>query len=127
MKYIKRFESRKDEILRGKDREQIEEDIKGILIELSDIGITHKISWIGNWTNGIMMYFFMEKKRNHDIFNTSDIKEYLLTIEDYLREYWGNISVRYEESNYIINYYKDVNILSDDQEVTKVELEIKRN
>ncbi len=125
MKYIKRFESRKDEVLRGKDRVQIEEDIKGILIELSDINIVYRIAWIGNWTSGIMI--FLHREIDDFVFNTSDVKEYLLTVENYLREYWGDISVRYEEDNYIYNHFKTVNSLSDDQEVITVTLEIKRN
>lgn len=138
MKYIKTFESRKDEILRGKDITQIEQDINGMLIELSDIGIQYRSVWVGNWTNGIIIY--LDKKveeRLHNAmfnnarmsrvdyeFNTSDVKEYLLTIEDYFKEYWGDISIRYDLIGN--NFDKTLDNLDYSYDVLKIALEIKR-
>jgi hypothetical protein len=138
MKYIKTFESRKDEILRGKDITQIEQDINGMLIELSDIGIQYRSVWVGNWTNGIIIYLDRKvEERLHNAmfnnarmsridyeFNTSDVKEYLLTIEDYFKEYWGDISIRYDLIGN--NFDKTLDNLDYSYDVLKIALEIKR-
>lgn len=121
MEYIKSFESRKDEILRGKNRNRIEDDINGMLVELSDVRINYRINWIGNWINGIIIYL----DKNDGVFNTSDIKEYLMMVENYLKQYWTDVSVRYESENSNSNY-KISDCISENEEVTDVILEIKR-
>lgn len=118
MKYIKSFESRR--IL---NRSQIEQDINGILVELTDIGIQNRITYVGNWSNGVMIYL---DKEDNEVFNTSDIKEYLLTIEDYFKEHWSNISIRYDLENILTNLSKTEDSLEDDETITKVTLEIKK-
>lgn len=140
MKYLKRFETR--DVLRGKDRTKIEEDINGILVELSDMKISYRISWVGNWTNGIIIYIdknitggLHSSIFNNDSFdfksykfNVSDVRDYLLTIEDYFKEYWGNLDVRYDLmtlslGNEDVVSYDNLNI---DKSINKITMEIKR-
>lgn len=63
--------------------DKIEEDVKGILVEVMDMGIDIQISWIGN--SGFMLDFTKE-----DSFDTELLIEYVLTIEDYIIDKYGN-------------------------------------
>lgn len=134
MKYLKSFEAR--DVLRGKDRSKIEEDINGILIELSDMKINYRISWVGNWTSGIIirleksiedLYNPARRLNDNDyVFKTTDVKDYLLTIEDYFREYWGDISVRYDIENYKTSLFYITEESLSDREVQEITFEVSR-
>lgn len=63
--------------------DKIEEDLNGLLVEVMDMGIDIKISWIGS--NGFMLDFSSTKE-----FDTEVLVEYALTIEDYIVDKYGS-------------------------------------
>jgi len=63
--------------------DKIEEDLNGLLVEVMDMGIDIKISWIGS--KGFMLDFSSNK-----VFDTEVLVEYVLTIEDYIIDRFGS-------------------------------------
>lgn len=89
MKHIKLFEKFKEF-----DKELLERDINGILVELKDKGFTCTVSTfktMGRDTISIIVI-----PNSVYILNTNDISSYILTLEDYMKYKLGsNIYIEY--------------------------------
>jgi len=80
MKYIKKFES---------SSSKIESDISDIFVELQDEGFTVRSNiW---YEDGRSVTVTISKPE----FNTNDIKEYVMMFIDYMKSYFGNVSINY--------------------------------
>lgn len=64
--------------------DKIEEDLNGLLVEVMDMGIDIKISWIG--IKGFILDFSSNKG-----FDTELLVEYVLTVEDYINDKYENL------------------------------------
>lgn len=80
MIYIKKFESYDN---------KLENDINDIFVELQDEGFTVRSNiW---YEDGRSVTVTISKPE----FNTNDIKEYVMMFIDYMKSYFGNVSVHY--------------------------------
>jgi hypothetical protein len=84
MKYIKKFESHNTNI-----QLKIGKDISDIFVELQDEGFTVRNNiW---YEDGRSVTVTISKPE----FNTDEIKEYVMMFIDYMKSYFGNVSVNY--------------------------------
>lgn len=74
MRYLKYFEN--------KEIDDIVDDIKGLLVELGDINIICFVE-----KSGIGISIRLEREESK--FKISDVRDVLITIESYLKEYYG--------------------------------------
>ncbi len=90
MKYLKYFEN--------KGMDDIVDDIKGLLVELGDINIIYFVEYspIG---------ITIRLEREDSKFKLSDVKDILITIEDYLKEYYKDGNIRCSYTKHFINRY----------------------
>lgn len=80
MKYIKKFES---------SGSKVENDISDIFVELQDEGFTVRSNiW---YEDGRSVTVTISKPE----FNTNEVKEYVMVFIDYMKSYFGNVSVNY--------------------------------
>ena len=102
MKYLKTFEGR----FRGLDKQQIEDNIEGMLVSLydDDESLNLSIVWLGGSLPnppGLEIHIKSSRGRfitDSDRKNISLIKESVLTIVDYLEMQWGKVKVKYDSS-----------------------------
>ena len=102
MKYLKTFEGR----FRGLDKQQIEDNIEGMLVSLydDDESLNLSIVWLGGSLPnppGLEIHIKSSRGRfitDSDRKNIPLIKESVLTIVDYLEMQWGKVKVKYDSS-----------------------------
>jgi len=108
MKYLKTFEGR----FRGLDKQEIEDNIEGRLVSLydDDESLNLSIVWLGgNLPNPPGLEIHIKSSRGRFITdstrkNISLIKEYVLTIVDYLEMQWGKVKVKYDSSYFEFDF-----------------------
>lgn len=136
MKYLKTFEGR----FRGLDKQEIEDNIEGILVDLSDDNLIVTIDWLGGGLpnpNGLEIhiadtYNSRTDLRRKEFFISEDYIERFLTAVDYLKKQWGDVSVKYEAYNENIHdstSFEDsnrLNYLGNLQHVTEFQITIKK-
>jgi hypothetical protein len=113
MKYLKTFESRFNDL----DKQEIEDNIEGILVDLSDDNLIVAIDWL-NGESGLEIHIQDSTNR---IGNKKEfyISEYyidrFLTAVDYLKKQWGDVEVKYmvyNENIYDSTSFEDSNRLN---------------
>lgn len=136
MKYLKMFESR----FKGLDKQEIEDKIEGILVDLYDDNLIITIDWLGGGLpnpNGLEIhiadtYNSRTDLRRKEFFISENHIERFLTAVDYLKKQWGDVSVQYEAYNENIfdsTSFEDSNKLKnlgDLQHVTEFQMTIKK-
>jgi len=132
MKYLKTFEGR----FKGLNKQEIEDTIQGILIDLFDDGLEITIDWLSNILpnpKGLEVHiqyqierpFFLSKKE----FYPEKYIDRFLTVVNYLKNQWGDVKVRYENYNENLNLYEDstnLDNLSDLKKVTEFQITVER-
>lgn len=123
MKYLKTFESR----FKGLEKQEIEDNIEGILVDLSDDNLIVTIDWL-NGENGLEIH--IQDSNAEEFFISEDYIERFLTAVDYLKKQWGNVKVKYEAYNeniYDSTSFEDslrLNYLGNLQHVTEFQITV---
>jgi hypothetical protein len=129
MKYLKTFEGR----FRGLDKQEIEDNIEGILVDLSDDNLIVTIDWLGGGLpnpNGLEIH--IQDSNAEEFFISEDYIERFLTAVDYLKKQWGDVSVKYEPYNENIHdstSFEDsnrLNYLGNLQHVTEFQITVQK-
>lgn len=89
MKYIKKFESQAE---MNDKASKIVNDINDIFIELQDEGFIVRTNAF--YEDGSSITVTISKPGPYAV-NTNDIKEYVMMFIDYMKSYFGNVSVNY--------------------------------
>lgn len=132
MKYLKTFESRFNDL----DKQEIEDNIEGILVDLSDDNLIVTIDWL-NGENGLEIhiadtYNSRTDLRRKEFFISEDYIERFLTAVDYLKKQWGDVKVEYlvyNENIYDSNSFEDsnrLNYLGNLQRVTEFQITVQK-
>lgn len=101
MKYLKTFEGR----FRGLNKQEIEDNIEGILVDLSDDNLIVTVDWLGGTLpNPPGLQIHIEHAFSEDWsmkeFEISDrYINSILTVVDYLKKQWGDVKVTYDIDN----------------------------
>jgi hypothetical protein len=90
MKYLKYFES--------KGMDDIVDDIKGLLVELGDINIIYFVEYSNI---GISIRLERESPK----FKISEVRDFLITISDYLKEYYKDGNIRCGYTTHFVDRY----------------------
>jgi hypothetical protein len=107
MKHIKLFEKFKDF-----NKELLEQDIDGILVELKDKGFTCTISTFKTMGRDTISIIIIPKYP--EILNTNDIYSYILTLVDYMKYKLGrDIYIEYLYWSEVNSGFKTFDFLSD--------------
>ena len=96
MKYLKTFEGR----FRGLDKQEIEDNIEGILVDLSDDNLIVKVDWLNGLLpnpNGLEIH--IQDSNAEEFFISEYYIDRFLTAVDYLKKQWGDVKVKYEAYN----------------------------
>ena len=107
MKYLKTFESRFNDL----DKQEIEDNIEGILVDLSDDNLIVAIDWL-NGESGLEIHIKDSTNKigawtiKKEFFISEDYIDRFLTAVDYLKKQWGDVEIKYE-------FYKTSKILND--------------
>ena len=131
MKYLKTFESR----FKGLDKQEIEDNIEGILVDLSDDNLIVTVDWL-NGENGLEIHIADTYNSRTDSRRGFFISEYyierFLTAVDYLKKQWGDVKVEYlvyNENIYDCNSFEDsnrLNYLGNLQRVTEFQITVQK-
>jgi hypothetical protein len=131
MKYLKTFESR----FKGLDKQEIEDNIEGILVDLSDDNLIVTVDWL-NGENGLEIHIADTYNSRTDSRREFFISEYyierFLTAVDYLKKQWGDVKVEYlvyNENIYDSNSFEDsnrLNYLGNLQRVTEFQITVQK-
>ena len=134
MKYLKTFEGR----FKGLDKQEIEDNIQGILVDLYDDGLEVAIDWLGGGLpNPIGLEIHVQDSDNKigskkEFFISEDYINRFLTAVDYLKKQWGDVEVKYEvynENNYDNVAFEDserLNYLGNLQKATEFQITVKK-
>lgn len=101
MKYLKTFEGR----FKGLNKQEIEDNIEGILVDLSDDDLMITIDWLGGTLpNPPGLQINIEHAFSEDwTMKEFEISERyinsILTVVDYLKKQWGDVKVTYDIDN----------------------------
>jgi hypothetical protein len=101
MKYLKTFEGR----FKGLNKQEIEDNIEGILVDISDDDLMITIDWLGgNLPNPPGLQIHIEHAFSEDwSMKEFEISERyinsILTVVDYLKKQWGDVKVTYDIDN----------------------------
>jgi hypothetical protein len=97
MKYLKTFESRFKDL----DKQEIEDNIGGILVDLSDDNLIVAIDWL-NGESGLEIHVQDSGNKignKKEFYISEDYIDRFLTAVDYLKKQWGDVEVKYEFYN----------------------------
>jgi hypothetical protein len=97
MKYLKTFESKFKDL----DKQEIEDNIGGILVDLSDDNLIVAIDWL-NGESGLEIHIQDSTNRignKKEFYISEDYIDRFLTAVDYLKKQWGDVKVKYEFYN----------------------------
>jgi hypothetical protein len=136
MKYLKTFEGR----FKGLDKQEIEDNIEGILVDLYDDGLEVAIDWLGGGLpNPVGLeihiadtYNSRTDLRRKEFFISEDYIQRFLTAVDYLKKQWGDVSVKYEvynENTQMGASFEDstnLNYLGNLQKATEFQITVKK-
>jgi hypothetical protein len=134
MKYLKTFEGR----FKGLDKQEIEDRIEGILVDLYDDGLEVVIDWLGGGLpNPVGLEIHVQDSDNKigskkEFYISQDYIERFLTAVDYLKKQWGDVSVKcevYNENNYYNVTFEDskiLNYLGNLQHVTEFQITVQK-
>jgi hypothetical protein len=137
MKYLKTFEGR----FKGLDKQEIEDNIEGILVDLYDDGLEVAIDWLGGGLpNPIGLEIHVQDSTNRigewtikkEFFISEDYIDRFLTAVDYLKKQWGDVEVKYEvynENSNLSASFEDstnLNYLGELKKVTEFQITVKK-
>jgi hypothetical protein len=134
MKYLKTFEGR----FKGLDKQEIEDNIEGILVDLYDDGLEVAIDWLGGGLpnpNGLEIHIQDSTNRirnKKEFFISEDYIDHFLTAVDYLKKQWGDVEVKYEvynENSNLSASFEDstnLNYLGELKKVTEFQITVKK-
>ncbi len=132
MKYLKTFEGR----FKGLNKQEIEDNIEGILVDLSDDDLMITIEWLGGTLpNPRGLEIHIEHLYGYDIKEFNISKKYInsiLTVVDYLKKQWGDIKIIYYIDNlntHDFNSFEDsdrLNYLGYLQMATDIKIKIEK-
>lgn len=129
MKYLKTFEGR----FRGLDKQEIEDNIEGILVDLSDDNLIVTVDWLNGLLpnpNGLEIH--IQDSNAEEFFISEYYIDRFLTAVDYLKKQWGDVKVKYEvynENIYDSNSFEDssrLNYLGNLQRVTEFQITVQK-
>jgi hypothetical protein len=129
MKYLKTFEGR----FRGLDKQEIEDNIEGILVDLSDDNLIVTVDWLNGLLpnpNGLEIH--IQDSNAEEFFISEYYIDRFLTAVDYLKKQWGDVKVKYEAYNeniYDSNSFEDssrLNYLGNLQHVTEFQITVQK-
>jgi hypothetical protein len=130
MKYLKTFEGR----FRGLDKQEIEDNIEGILVDLSDDNLIVAIDWL-NGESGLEIHVQDSGNKignKKEFYISEDYIDRFLTTVDYLKKQWGDVKVKYvayNENIYDSTSFEDsnrLNYLGNLQHVTEFQITVQK-
>jgi hypothetical protein len=113
MSYLKTFESRFNDL----DKQEIEDNIEGILVDLSDDNLIVAIDWL-NGESGLEIHVQDSGNKignKKEFYISEDYIDRFLTTVDYLKKQWGDVEVKYmvyNENIYDSTSFEDSNRLN---------------
>lgn len=129
MKYLKTFEGR----FKGLNKQEIEDNIEGILVDLSDDNLIVTVDWLNGLLpnpNGLEIH--IQDSNAEEFFISEYYIDRFLTAVDYLKKQWGDVKVKYEAYNeniYDSNSFEDssrLNYLGNLQHVTEFQITVQK-
>ena len=129
MKYLKTFESRFNDL----DKQEIEDNIEGILVDLSDDNLIVTVDWLNGLLpnpNGLEIH--IQDSNAEEFFISEYYIDRFLTAVDYLKKQWGDVKVEYlvyNENIYDSNSFEDsnrLNYLGNLQRVTEFQITVQK-
>jgi hypothetical protein len=130
MKYLKTFESRFNDL----DKQEIEDNIEGILVDLSDDNLIVAIDWL-NGESGLEIHVQDSGNKignKKEFYISEDYIDRFLTAVDYLKKQWGDVKVKYvayNENIYDSTSFEDsnrLNYLGNLQHVTEFQITVQK-